>query len=75
MSKKIYRNILFTALAVFVCSMMFILGGFYHYFDIQQSERLFDDLKMAASGVERFGVGYLEKTDFGTCRVTWLDPE
>lgn len=75
MSKKIYRNILFTALAVFVCSMMFILGGFYHYFDIQQSERLFDDLKMAASGVERFGEGYLEKTDFGTCRVTWIDPE
>lgn len=75
MSKKIYRNILFTALAVFVCSMVFIFGGFYHYFDRQQSERLQSELEMAASGVEKFGTEYLMLTDFGDSRVTWISPE
>ncbi len=75
MSKKIYRNILFTALAVFACSMVFIFGGFYHYFDRQQSERLQSELEMAASGAEKFGTEYLMLTDFGDSRVTWVSPE
>lgn len=75
MSKKIYHNILFTALVVFACSMVFIFGGFYHYFDAQQSERLWMELEMIASGVEKSGTEYLEQTDLGDCRVTLIDPE
>lgn len=75
MSKKIYRNILFTALVVLLSSMVFIFGGFYHYFDEQQSNNLRNELEIAASGVERYGKEYLEQTDFGFCRVTLISPE
>lgn len=75
MSKKIYRNILFTALVVLLSSMVFIFGGFYHYFDEQQSNNLQNELEIAASGVERYGREYLEQTDFGLCRVTLVSPE
>ena len=53
MSKKIFRNILFTALIVFVCSMVFIFGSFYYYFDRQQSEKLQEELEMTTAGVGR----------------------
>ncbi len=75
MSRKIFRNILFTAIVVLLSSMIFIFGGFYHYFDDQQSERLMKELEMAASGVENFGTEYLKQTDFETCRVTLISPE
>lgn len=75
MSKKIYRNILFTALVVMASSMVFIFGGFYSYFDRQQTERLREELEMAASGAERFGAEYLQQTHFGSCRVTLISPE
>lgn len=75
MSKKIYRNILFTALAVLLSGMVFIFGGFYHYFDEKQAENLRDELEMAASGVERYGAEYLKQTDFGSCRVTLVSRE
>ena len=70
MSKKIYRNILFTALVVFASSMMFIFGGFYYYFDKQQSEKLREELEMTVYGVENCGPEYLKQTDFSTCRMT-----
>ena len=75
MSKKIYRNILFTALAVMVSSMVFIFGGFYSYFDRQQGERLREELEVTASGAEQFGLEYLQRTHFGSCRVTLISPE
>lgn len=75
MSKKIYRNILFTALVVLLSSMVFIFGGFYHYFNEQQEGNLQNGLEMAASGVEKFGIEYLEQTDFGSCRITLVSPE
>ena len=75
MSKKIYRNILFTALVVLLSSMVFIFGGFYHYFDEKQAENLRDELEMAAAGVERYGTEYLEQTDFASSRVTLVSPD
>ncbi len=75
MSRKIFRNILFTALVVLFSGMVFIFGGFYHYFERQQSEKLKNELEIAASGVEWFGIEYLKQTDFGICRVTLVSPE
>lgn len=75
MSRKIFRNILFTALVVLLGSMIFIFGGFYYYFDGQQSERLQDELEIVTSGVEGFGMEYLQQTGFGASRVTWISAE
>lgn len=75
MSRKIYRNILFTAFVVMLSSMVFIFGGFYSYFDRQQTERLREELEITASGADQFGVEYLRRTDFGPCRVTLISPD
>lgn len=75
MSRKIFRNILFTAIVVLLSSMIFIFGGFYHYYDGRQAEKLIDELGTVASGVERFGMEYLQQIDFGTYRITLISPE
>lgn len=75
MSRKIFRNILFTAIVVLLSSMIFIFGGFYHYYDGQQAEKLKDELGTIASGMERFGIEYLQQIDFGTYRITLVSPE
>ena len=40
MSRKIFRNILFTSIVVLLSGMIFIFGGFYHYFDDRQEEKI-----------------------------------
>lgn len=75
MSRKIFRNILFTAIVVLLSSMIFIFGGFYHYYDGRQAEKLKDELGTVASGMERFGMEYLQQIDFGTYRITLISPE
>lgn len=75
MSRKIFRNILFTAVVVLLSSMIFIFGGFYHYYDGRQAEKLKDELGTVASGMERFGMEYLRQIDFGTYRITLISPE
>lgn len=75
MSRKIFRNILFTAVVVLLSSMIFIFGGFYHYYDGRQAEKLMDELGTVASGMERFGMEYLQQIDFGTYRITLISPE
>lgn len=75
MSRKIFRNILFTAVVVLLSSMIFIFGGFYHYYDGRQAEKLKDELGTVASGMERFGMEYLQQIDFGTYRITLISPE
>jgi len=74
-SRKIFRNILFTAIVVLLSGMVFIFGGFYYYYDGQQSERLKNELETIASGVERFGMAYLEQTKFGMNRVTLVSED
>lgn len=74
MSRKIFRNILFTAIVVLLAGMIFIFGGFYHYFDEQQAENLKEELEITASGMEKSGIAFLQQTNFGTCRITLIAP-
>lgn len=75
MSRKIFRNILFTAIVVLLSGMIFIFGGFYHYYDGEQAEKLQNELETIASGMERFGMEYLRQIDFGIYRITLVSPE
>ncbi len=75
MSRKIFRNILFTSIVVLLSGMIFIFGGFYHYFDDRQEENLKKELNTIVSGLERFGMDYLMQTDFGVYRITLISPE
>lgn len=62
MAAKIFRSTIFVALVVLLCSVGVILGVVYDYFDTMQAERLRDELRLAASGVEELGMTYLEGT-------------
>ena len=73
MSAKIFRSTIFVALVVLLCSVGVILGVVYDYFDATQSTQLRDELRLAASGVEQLGKAYLEGTDSGRYRLTWVD--
>lgn len=73
MAAKIFRSTIFVALIVLLCSVGVILGVVYDYFDTMQAERLRDELRLAASGVEELGLTYLEGTDPGRYRLTWVD--
>ena len=73
MAAKIFRSTIFVALIVLLCSVGVILGVVYDYFDTMQAERLRDELRLAASGVEELGLTYLERTDPGRYRLTWVD--
>ena len=73
MSAKIFRSTIFVAVMVLLCSVGVILGVVYDYFDAMQSTRLQDELRLAASGVEKLGLDYLEGTDPGRYRLTWVD--
>ncbi len=75
MSRKIFRKILFTSIVVLLSGMIFIFGGFYHYFDDRQEENLKKELNTIVSGLERFGMDYLMQTDFGVYRITLISPE
>jgi len=75
MSRKIFRNILFTSIVVLLSGMIFIFGGFYHYFDDRQEENLKKELNTIVSGLERFGMDYLMQTDFGVYHITLISPE
>ena len=73
MSAKIFRSTIFVAVMVLLCSVGVILGVVYDYFDAMQSAQLRDELRLAASGVEELGLTYLEGTDPGCYRLTWVD--
>ena len=73
MAAKIFRSTIFVALIVLLCSVGVILGVVYDYFDTMQAERLRDELRLAASGTEELGLTYLEGTDPGRYRLTWVD--
>ena len=73
MAAKIFRSTIFVALVVLLCSVGVILGVVYDYFDTMQAERLRDELRLAASGVEELGMTYLEGTYPGRYRLTWVD--
>ncbi len=59
MTKKIFRSILFTSLAVLLIGMATAVGFLYYYFTNVQSRELGSELSLAVSGVETGGVDYL----------------
>ena len=72
MSRKIFKTIWIVAFAVFVASLIFIMGISYDYFSGVQQDQLKIETELAAKGVESLGEDYLENLDTDGYRVTWI---
>ena len=72
MTKRIFRSILFVAIAVLAAALVIILGVLYDYFSLMQREQMRVETELAALGVESQGEAYLNDIRFSTIRVTWI---
>ena len=73
MAAKIFRSTVAVALVVLLCSVAVIIGITYDYFDTMQRQQLRDELRLAAAGTEKLGLSFLEGTNPGRYRITWVD--
>ena len=73
MTKKIFRSILFTSLAVLFISLILGAGSLYYYFGSVQEQQLRTELTLAAQGVEHTGSDYLDDLATDSLRLTLVD--
>ena len=72
MSKKIFNSIWIVALAVFLASLLFIMGMSYSYFSDVQEAQLRIETELAAKGTAMGGTDYLEGLGQKNYRITWI---
>lgn len=71
MSRRIFTAVWGTALAVFLASLVFIMGVSYNYFTGVQMKQLRAETALAAQGVTLSGRDYLDDLT-ADCRITWI---
>lgn len=72
MTKRIFRSICLAAGAVFLASLVLIMGMLYTYFSRVQRHQLRTQTALAARGVEALGADYFDGLDLQSDRVTWI---
>lgn len=73
MTKRIFRSVILTALAVFVACLALVVGALYSYFSARQESQLTTEARLAAAGVEAQGLDYLESLGRRDgLRLTWI---
>ena len=76
MTKRIFRSVILTALAVFLACLALVMGALYSYFSARQEKQLGTELSLAAAGVEADGLSYLESLGRRDgLRLTWVDAD
>lgn len=75
MTKRIFRSICFVAVAVFIASMVLIMGVLYSYFSQIQQSQLKMQTILAAQGVSHEGLAYFDRLELKSFRITWIDAE
>ncbi|MDD6095852.1 MAG: ATP-binding protein [Clostridia bacterium] len=75
MTKKIFRSICVVAIAVFLASLVLIMGVLYDYFSGVQSGQLKTETTLCASAVEKGGLSYLNGLPDGDYRITWISAD
>jgi len=75
MTKRIFRSIWLVALAVFLASVVLIMGVLYSYFTASQQRQLRTETILTAQGVTLEGERYFEGLDLDGCRITWIGPD
>lgn len=72
MTGKIFRSIMIASAGVLLACTFIILGCLYEYFGNVQTDQLWAELDMAATGVETSGTGYLDALTTNDNRLTWI---
>ncbi len=75
MTKKIFYAIMTVAGAVLLAALVLIMGCLYQHFASVQEKQLEDELLLAAAGVERSGMDYLDALGSRRYRLTWVAPD
>lgn len=77
MTSRIFRSISSVAIAVFLASLVLIMGVLYDYFSGTQMTRLRSETELVADAVEISGVDYLRSLDAtdDDLRITWIQPD
>lgn len=72
MTGKIFRSIVAAAGCALLASVLIIMGCLYDYFGGVQEQQLWDELSLAAAGVEQSGRAYLDTLEQTNSRLTWI---
>lgn len=72
MIKRIFHSICFVALAVFLASIVLVMGVLYAYFSGVQWKQLKIQTTLAAQGVSHEGMAYFDKLETKDYRITWI---
>ncbi len=72
MTKRIFRSIGFVAIAVFLASLILIMGVLYDYFSGVQQRQLQMQLELAAQGVANEETAYFDDLKVRDYRITWI---
>ncbi len=75
MTKRIFRSICFAAIAVFLSSIILIIGVLYNYFTSIQKKQLRMQTSLAAQGITNEGIRYFDGLDTANYRITWIDTD
>ena len=77
MTSRIFRSISSVAIAVFLASLVLIMGVLYDYFSGTQMTRLRSETELVADAVEISGANYLRSLDAtdDDLRITWIQPD
>lgn len=73
MTKKIFRTVIIAALSAMLICTAVTFGFLYNYFTKLQTRQLWDELAIAASGVEISGSAFLNALPEQNTRLTWID--
>lgn len=75
MTGRIFRSIFFTALAVFLVSVVLFMWVLYDHFSGVQREQLRIQTSLAAHGAENEGAKYFKELETDGFRVTWISAD
>ena len=75
MSNKIFKAIWLVAIAIFLVSLLMIMGYLYGYFSSLQKKQLRIEIELAAQGVAISGEKYFDKLNTEDYRMTWVSPK
>lgn len=75
MTSKIFRSTVLVAVIVLLCSLGVVMGVLYNHFTAVQVDQLKDELSLAVTGTEQYGIGFLKNVEGDRFRVTWIDTD
>lgn len=75
MKKSIFRSICVAAAAVFLATLVVIMGALFEINAQEQKKEMNVQLSLAAQGVEHEGIAYFDGFSLEDNRITWIDSD